>query len=86
MTKGVQHSRGCAAWQGVCGMAGGVPHEVGSSTLSFRALVAESSHCGIQPFCCHFLYAATARSMTGGVTQHGGGITQHGGGCSAGRH
>ena len=44
-----------------------VRHDVGSSTLSFRALVAESSNCGIQPFCCHFLDAATARSMTGGV-------------------
>ena len=47
-------------------------HGVGSSTLSFRALVAESSNCGIQPFCGHFLDAATARSMTEGM-QHGRG-------------
>ena len=79
MTKGARRGRGCAAWRKVCGMTEGVRHDAGSSTLSFRALVAESSNCGIQPFCGHFLDAATARSMTEGVTQHDGG-------CSAGRH
>ena len=46
-------------------MAGSALHDVGVPPLSFRALVAESSHCEIKPFCCHFLDAATARSMTG---------------------
>ena len=43
-------------------MASGFP------PLSFRALVAESSHCEVKPLCCHFLDAATARSMTGGCS------------------
>ena len=38
---------------------------VGSSTSSFRAPVAQSSHLGLKPFHGHFLDAATTRSMTG---------------------
>ena len=80
MTEGARHGKGCAAWQGVCGMAEGVQHDVGASTLSFRALVAESSNCGIQPFCGHFLDAATARSMTGGRGMTEG--ARYDGGCA----
>ena len=48
-------------------MTGSALHGVGVHPPSFRTLVAESSHCEIKPFCCHFLDAATARSMTGGA-------------------
>ena len=48
-------------------MSGSTWHSVGSSTSSFRAPVAESSHFGLKPFCCHFLDAATVRSVTGGA-------------------
>ena len=75
MAESARHGRECAAWQRVRGIAGSARHDVGASTLSFRALVAESSNCGIQPFYCHFLDAATTRSMTEGV--------RHGGECAA---
>ena len=81
MAGSARHSRGCAAWQRVRGIAGSVWHDVGFSTLSFRALVAESSNCGIQPFCRHFLDAATTRSMTEGV-QYDGGYAAWQGMCS----
>ena len=42
-----------------------VLHGVGSSTPSFRALVAESSNSVRNPFYGYFLDAATTRSMTG---------------------
>ena len=60
-------------------MAGGAWHGVGVSTPSFRAPVVESSHFGIKLFCCDFLDAATARSMTGGSMAggawHGAGVS-----------
>ena len=64
-------------------MAGSAWHGVGLSTSSFRASVAESSHFGLKLFCCHFLDAATARSMTGGraacqgMARHARGCAQH---------
>ena len=50
-------------------MSGSAWHGVGSSTSSFRASVAKSSHLGLKPFCGHFLDAATVRSMTGAAWQ-----------------
>ena len=47
----------------------------------FRAPVAQSSHSGLKPFCCHFLNAATARSMAGGGMTGG---AWHGVGVSTG--
>ena len=57
-----------------------------------RALVAESSHSEVKPFCCHFLDAATARGMTGSVllslsgccdcARHGGDVAPAGQGLA----
>ena len=46
-------------------------HGVRCSTASFRALVAESSHSELKLFRGHFLDAAPARSMTGGMAWQG---------------
>ena len=37
--------------------------------MSFRAPVAKSSNPPLKSFCCHFLDAATARSVTGAACQ-----------------
>ena len=71
MTEGMRHGRECAAWQGVRAIAGSARHDVGASTSSFRALVAESSNSELQPLCGHFLDAATTRSMTEGGRHDG---------------
>ena len=76
-------------------MAGGAWHGVGSSTGLLRPSVAQSSNPGLKPFCCHFLDAATARSMTVGghgmtrCSPHGSGghgmtrCSRHDSGCVA---
>ena len=89
-----QYGRGVrAVWQGcVRSMAGGAqrdvvmlrcsPHSVGFSTSSFRAPVAESRNPELRLFCGHFLNAATARSMTGGVRSMTGGVRSMAGVCA----